>query len=402
MKNKDFKLSIILSLIITITFIISIIIINNNALKKYEYNNNIIISNIISSIKKEYPEYDETTIIEILNKEDLKNNDILKKYGIALNKSSISLANQKMLNKYLIINILLLSIYILSIITIIILFNNKENKKIKQITNYIKEINNKNYELDILSNCEDDLSLLKNEIYKTAVTLNEQALLLTKDKNTLKNSLSDISHQLKTPLTSISLMIDTLRNENISEKKKYEILINMHRKISNINFLVHSLLKLSKFDANTIIFNDELNKIDDIINEVTDNLSTLIDLKNIKINIKGNKKDKLYCDFKWQVEAITNIVKNCIEYSNESSNIDISYSSNDLFTKITIKDYGKGMSHEDEKHIFERFYKGENSSSDSVGIGLALAKSIVEKDNGYITVDSAIGEGTTFTIKYLK
>lgn len=402
MKNKDFKLSIILSLIITITFIISIIIINNNALKKYEYNNNIIISNIISSIKEEYPEYDETTIIEILNKEDLKNNDILKKYGIALNKSSISLANQKMLNKYLIINIVLLSIYILSIITIIILFNNKENKKIKQITNYIKEINNKNYELDILSNCEDDLSLLKNEIYKTAVTLNEQALLLTKDKNTLKDSLSDISHQLKTPLTSISLMIDTLRNENISEKKKYEILINMHRKISNINFLVHSLLKLSKFDANTIIFNDELNKIDDIINEVTDNLSTLIDLKNIKINIKGNKKDKLYCDFKWQVEAITNIVKNCIEYSNESSNIDISYSSNDLFTKITIKDYGKGMSHEDEKHIFERFYKGENSSSDSVGIGLALAKSIVEKDNGYITVDSAIGEGTTFTIKYLK
>lgn len=402
MKNKDIKLSIILSLIITITFIISIIIINNNALKKYEYNNNIIISNIISSIKEEYPEYDETTIIAILNKEDLKNNDILKKYGIALNKSSISLANQKMLNKYLIINILLLSIYILSIITIIILFNNKENKKIKQITNYIKEINNKNYELDILSNCEDDLSLLKNEIYKTAVTLNEQALLLTKDKNTLKDSLSDISHQLKTPLTSISLMIDTLRNENISEKKKYEILINMHRKISNINFLVQSLLKLSKFDANTIIFNDELNKIDDIINEVTDNLSTLIDLKNIKINIKGNKKDKLYCDFKWQVEAITNIVKNCIEYSNESSNIDISYSSNDLFTKIIIKDYGKGMSHEDEKHIFERFYKGENSSSDSVGIGLALAKSIVEKDNGYITVDSAIGEGTTFTIKYLK
>lgn len=401
MKNKDYRNALIFSLILTLIFIIAIFFLNYKSLKRYEYNNNIILSKIITNLKEEYPEFDDAKIMEILNDDNLKYDNSLKKYGVDLN-DSLSIANQELIITTIISNIIILLIYIFLIILIISIFNHKETKKIKKITNYIKEINNKNYELDILSNSEEDLSLLKNEIYKTAVTLNEQAQYLAKDKETLKDSLSDISHQLKTPLTSISLMIDTLRNENISEKKKYEILINMHRKISNINFLVHSLLKLSKFDANTIIFNDELNKIDDIINEVTDNLSTLIDLKNIKINIKGNKKDKLYCDFKWQVEAITNIVKNCIEYSNESSNIDISYSSNDLFTKITIKDYGKGMSHEDEKHIFERFYKGENSSSDSVGIGLALAKSIVEKDNGYITVDSAIGEGTTFTIKYLK
>lgn len=402
MKNKDFQLSIILSIMTTIIFSISILTINCKVLRDYEYNNNLIISNLISNVKEEYPDFDDTTLINMLNDKNLKDNKTLRKYGIDITKESVSIANKKMLKESLIINIAILSFYLLSIIIIIFVFNFKENKKIKQITNYIKEINNKNYQLDIMSNSEDELSILKNEIYKTAVTLNEQAILLTKDKNTLKDSLSDISHQLKTPLTSINLMIDTLRDSNISEQKKHEILINIHRKISNINFLVQSLLKLSKFDANTIVFKDELNKVDDILNEVADNLSTLIDLKNIKINIKGNKKDKLYCDFKWQVEAITNVVKNCIEHSNESSNIDISYSSNDLFTKIIIKDYGKGMSHEDEKHIFERFYKGENSSSDSVGIGLALAQSIIEKDKGYIIVSSELSKGTTFTIKYIK
>ena len=198
-------------------------------------------------------------------------------------------------------------------------------------------------------------------------------------------------------------MIDSLKdNKNLSDENKNKILNNIHRKISNINFLVHSLLKLSKFDANTVVFKDELNKIEDILIEVKDNLSILSDLKDITINIKGNKKDKIYCDYKWQVEAITNIVKNCLEYSNPSTNINIYYESNDLFSKIIIRDNGIGMNEYDVKHIFERFYKGKNSSSDSVGIGLALSKSIVEKDNGYITVDSKLGKGTTFIIKYLR
>ncbi len=401
MKNRDYRNTIIFSLILTLVFIIIVFLINYKYIKQYEYNNNIIVSKIIAKIKEDSPEYD-IKIMEILNDDKIIYDNSLKSYGVDL-KDSLSLVNQKLITFIIISNIIILLIYISFIIFFISIFNHKENKKIKKITNYIKEINNKNYELDILSNSEEDLSLLKNEIYKTAVTLNEQTIHLQKDKETLKDSLSDISHQLKTPLTSITLMIEMLQeNKNLSEEKKKEILTNIHRKISNINFLVHSLLKLSKFDANTIVFYDEVNKIDDILKEVTDNLSILSDLKDIKINIKGNKKDKLYCDFKWQVEAITNIVKNCLEYSDESSSIDISYDSNDLFTKVVIKDYGVGMDEYDTKHIFDRFYKGKNSTSDSVGIGLALSKSIVEKDNGYIVVDSKLGKGTTFTIKYLK
>lgn len=402
MKNKDFRLSLIYSLIITLFLIIILITINYKTIKQYEYNNNIIISKIINDVQEEYPEFDDIKIIEILNDEELKKDNILKKYGVNLN-DSFSKANQKLIKSTIIIDITIIIIYLILTILILCVFNHKENKKIKKITNYIKEINNQNYELDILSNSEEDLSLLKNEIYKTAITLNEQAILLTKDKNTLKDSLSDISHQLKTPLTSITLMIDSLKdNKNLSDENKNKILNNIHRKISNINFLVHSLLKLSKFDANTVVFKDELNKIEDILIEVKDNLSILSDLKDITINIKGNKKDKIYCDYKWQVEAITNIVKNCLEYSNPSTNINIYYESNDLFSKIIIRDNGIGMNEYDVKHIFDRFYKGKNSSSDSVGIGLALSKSIVEKDNGYITVDSKLGKGTTFIIKYLR
>ena len=279
MKNKDFRLSLIYSLIITLFLIIILITINYKTIKQYEYNNNIIISKIINDVQEEYPEFDDIKIIEILNDEELKKDNILKKYGVNLN-DSFSKANQKLIKSTIIIDITIIIIYLILTILILCVFNHKENKKIKKITNYIKEINNQNYELDILSNSEEDLSLLKNEIYKTAITLNEQAILLTKDKNTLKDSLSDISHQLKTPLTSITLMIDSLKdNKNLSDENKNKILNNIHRKISNINFLVHSLLKLSKFDANTVVFKDELNKIEDILIEVKDNLSILNHLK---------------------------------------------------------------------------------------------------------------------------
>ena len=223
-----------------------------------------------------------------------------------------------------------------------------------------------------------------------------------KEKESIKDSLSDISHQLKTPLTSINLMIDNLKNENLTSQQKKELIIKINHKINNINFLVQSLLKLSIFDANTITFNKKSIIIESILLEVVENLSAICDLRNITINIKGNKKDKIYCDKTWQVEAITNIVKNCIEHSEENSNIDILYSSNDIFSKIIIKDSGSGIAKEDLSHIFERFYKGKNSSKDSIGIGLALAKAIIEKDNGHIYVESTLNKGTTFTIKYFK
>ncbi len=402
MKNNT-KFAIFSSIIISLLFLSLFIISNYHFRQQYQTTNNLLLSSLINKIKTTYPELSEIEIIEVLNNPDLAEEDLFKKYGINIQNESLSIKQQNLNNQYFLFTIISILIYSLTIILIIIIYNKKEKAKINKITNYLKELNNHQYSLAIEDNQEEDLSLLKNEIYKTAITLNEQTLLLKKDKESLKDSLSDISHQLKTPLTSINLMIDTLRHQdNLSSTERRELLNNIHRKITNTNFLVHSLLKLSKFDANTIEFNRQNNTLSKILKEVLDNLSTLSDLKDIKINIKGSKDISLYCDYKWEVEALTNIIKNCIEHSNNSSKIDITYQKNDIFTKIIIQDNGCGISKKDLPHIFERFYKAQNSSKDSIGIGLSLAKTIIEKDNGYITVDSVINEGTTFTIKYLK
>lgn len=402
MKNKTIKRNTILLLIISLITIVTISLISYINIKKYDYNNSLIISSIINNVKEEYPNLDDKKIIELLNSHNLNEDLTLKEYGIYIDKESISLANKKVIKETIITNIIILIIYSVIIIFIMYYFHKNKENNIKEITNYLKEINNQNYNLDIDSNSEDELSLLKNELYKTAIMLNEKSLNSKKEKDSLKESLSDISHQLKTPLTSINLMIDNLNNQNMSEKQRKELLINIRRKINSINFLVESLLKLSKFDANTITFSKSRIEIEKILYEVKENLSAICDLKDITINIKGKKKETLLCDYKWQVEALTNIVKNCIEHSNNSSSIDISYETNELLTKIIIKDYGVGITKEDQKHIFKRFYKGPNSSPDSVGIGLALAKTIIEKDNGNIYVESKLNTGTTFTIKYLK
>lgn len=402
MKNNT-KFAIFSSIIISFLFLSLFIISNYHFRQQYQTTNNLLLSSLINKIKTTYPELSEIEIIEVLNNPDLTEEDLFKKYGINIQNESLSIKQQNLNNQYFLFTIISILIYSLTIILIIIIYNKKEKAKINKITNYLKELNNHQYSLAIEDNQEEDLSLLKNEIYKTAITLNEQTLLLKKDKESLKDSLSDISHQLKTPLTSINLMIDTLRHQdNLSSTERRELLNNIHRKITNTNFLVHSLLKLSKFDANTIEFNRQNNTLSKILKEVLDNLSTLSDLKDIKINIKGSKDISLYCDYKWEVEALTNIIKNCIEHSNNSSKIDITYQKNDIFTKIIIQDNGCGISKKDLPHIFERFYKAQNSSKDSIGIGLSLAKTIIEKDNGYITVDSVINKGTTFTIKYLK
>ena len=195
-------------------------------------------------------------------------------------------------------------------------------------------------------------------------------------------------------------MLDNLIDDpNMDNNIKEEFILNIKREVVNINFLVQSLLKLSKFDANTIIFKKEKILVKDVLKETIKNLTYLCDLKNIKINVIGDNDIFINVDFKWQVEAITNIVKNSIEHSNINTNITITYEKNNVYTNIIIEDNGCGISNKDLPHIFKRFYKSENSLDDSVGVGLALAKSIIEKDNGSIYVKSS-KKGTIFEIKY--
>lgn len=404
MKNKiELKKMCITSCIVVIIFLIIFSILIYKQYKTYTYNFNQKIAGIIDNVLEKYPDIEKREIVEILNSSDGTNNEILMEYGIELDKDSVILENYTDFQKFIIIDINTLIVFILILSIIFFKYNQSESKKINEITKYIEEINRGNYRLNIEENTEDELSILKNELYKITVMLKEVAKNSQKDKTTLKDSLSDISHQIKTPITSILIMLDNiLSDENMPEDIKKDFIKDIKREIVNIKFLVESILKLSKIDSNSIKFIKKEVFIKDIINEAVKNVSMLSELKNIKIIVSGDDSIKTICDLKWQVEAITNILKNCIEHSYENKKIYINYNQNNMYTELKIEDNGTGIDAKDLPHIFERFYKGKNSSSDSVGIGLALSKSIIESNNGYIQVDSKLNKGTTFIIKYLK
>lgn len=404
MKNKiEFKKVLIYITFTVLLFMILFGIIQTYQYKTYTKNFNERLTSIIIKLNEEYPELNKNDIVQILNSSNVENGNVLGEYGINLEKDSLILENDNKFKTYLKLNLAIILLLGIFIFLIFLKYNFSKDKKLKEITKYIEEINHKNYKLDIESNKEDELSILKNEIYKTTIMLKEFAENSLQDKIKLKESLEDISHQLKTPLTSIMIMLDNiLETPNMSEETRTEFIKDIKREVLNINFLVQTLLKLSKFDANSIEFINSEVYVKELLEASMKNLSALCDLKNIKVNICGDSNIKVICDVKWQVEALTNIIKNSIEHSAPNSNIDIKYEQNKMYTKIEIQDYGKGIAKEDLPHIFERFYKGKNSSENSIGIGLALSKSIIERDNGYIICTSKEGEGTTFEIKYMK
>ena len=407
-RNKNLKYLIIPMIILTIATITLITIQTYNQYKKVTITANKKIAEIIGTIIKEEPEIDTRTIIETLNsKQDTeeyqKGQTELAKYGIDINETNSIILVQNQMRQNLISNIILIIVF--SILWMIIIFEylKRRDKKINQITQYINEIKNRKYELDINENSEDELSNLKNELYKITVMLKEESEISKKDKENLKMSVEDISHQLKTPLTSITIMLDNLKdNPNMDENTKQKFLFEIRKQIDWINWLVISMLKLSKLDANVVQFYEEKINLKKFIDEIVKNLEIPIEIKNQQIVIEGNEKASFIGDYKWQQEAVTNIIKNCIEHNKDNGKIYIRYEENTLFTKITIKDEGEGISKEDLKHIFERFYKGQNSSENSVGIGLALAKNIIEKNKGMISCKSELDKGTEFVIKYMK
>lgn len=367
----------------------------------YTQNYNNKIASLVNLLEKEYPDIDRNELISILNSDDKISEDIFSRYGIDIQNESIIIENDRLFSGFIIVyNILFIGLA-LSIILLYLKHEKDQNKEIKKIARCIEEINKKNYSINIDENSEDELSILKNELYKITIMLKEDAENSKKDKLKLKDSLSDISHQLKTPLTSINIMLDNiLDNPEMDDKTKEKFIQNIKREITNISSLVGEILKLSKFDASVIKFEEQQVFINDLVKSAISNIEMMAELKNINIEVNNRDNIKLVCDAKWQIEAITNILKNCIEHSKDDSTITIDIDSNKIYKQITIKDNGEGIDEKDLPHIFERFYKGKNSSKDSVGIGLALAKTIIEKDNGSIKVDSKKGKQTTFIIKY--
>ena len=382
-------------------FIILLCLVNKVEYNKYKYNTNQKINGIVAKIQEKYPEIEKEEIIEILNSNNKDN--LFNEYGYDINKDSYINQNNEVYIKFNILKIFILLLSFMILIYLFVRYYFKRDNEIEKIIKCLEKINQKNYEIDINDVSEDKLSILKHEIYKTTVMLKENTEKANQDKINLKNSLQDISHQLKTPLTSSIIMLDNIIDdlENDIEIKP-EFIKKVKKDISKISFLIQSILKLSMFESNTITFIRKEIPVKKIINSSIENIENLCDLKNIKIVVKDKSKNKIYCDYRWQVEALTNILKNALDYSFNDSIIIVEVDKNNTYTQIKIKDFGKGMSEDETLNIFKRFYKGKNSSGDSNGIGLSLAKAIIEKDNGRVIVNSLKGEGTTFSIKYFK
>ncbi|MCR4867757.1 MAG: HAMP domain-containing histidine kinase [Lachnospiraceae bacterium] len=279
-------------------------------------------------------------------------------------------------------------------------FTRRRYADIEALNSYLVRVLAGEENQSILDQKEGELSLLKTNIYKTTSTLYYQKELLSKDKAALADAIADISHQLKTPLTSMIVMNDLLKTEEDNDKR-IEFLNTQSNQLDRMSWLIQTLLKLSKIDAGTIAMKPEEIKADELIKEVIKPFEIQMDLKNITYS--QNDSDMTFkCDKNWTIEALQNIVKNCIEHMDNGGSLVINVSDTNIFRQITVKDTGCGICNEDLPHIFERFYKGKNAGKDSVGIGLALSKSIITSQHGDIIVESKEVEGTTFFVRFYK
>ena len=358
------------------------------------------INQLVNILLEKYPDVSEKEVAEILNNktEYTDNSEFLNKYGIHPEKDWVSYNNQGSY-KYVILSVSVCIAFGLAFAVLFLGYLKIQKKQTMDIAKRIERINLGDYSLQIDRNSEDELSLLDNQIYRTAVKFREQAENSNKDKENLQKSLSDISHQLKTPLTSIIVMVDNiLDDDDMPLEIRREFLNDIKHNTNTISFLVQSLLKLSKLDAEAVKFRYEQVEVKSIVDECIKNTAVMAEILGVRLETDCNDII-LNCDKKWLCEAVTNIIKNCIEHS-QNGNIKITADQNKLYTKISIKDNGSGITKEDLPHIFERFYKGKNSSDDSVGIGLSLAKTIIEKQGGYISVSSELNKGSEFVIKF--
>lgn len=325
----------------------------------------------------------------------MKNYDSYKTLAITVSLSIIVCAAIMLVNLLCGISALVLCI----VLNIIFFLNNKKRyDKINELNNYLSLVCSGNYDLDIDDNTEGELSILKNNLYKVIVLLRSSNEAVKKEKLSLSDSLADISHQLKTPLTSLMVMADLLKDEKDSEKRLGFIEI-MENQLDKMNWLISTLLKLSKLDAGTAGFNIGMLKISSIIAESLKPFIVSAGLKNI--TIKTNINDFTFSgDENWCAQAFENIIKNCLEHTQNGGEIEITASKNPIYNEIIISDNGCGIPPEELPHIFERFYHGKNTEKESVGIGLAFSKAVINSFGGIIDAQSEVGTGTKFIIRF--
>ncbi len=326
---------------------------------------------------------------------------ILGKYGLN-EPGTIDIAGATALQKRVLrIGLLFVGMVCAAFVLLFIWYQQAVSNQITELSNYLHRIDAGNYSLDVRDNGEGGFSLLKNDLYKVTVQLREQAELLQKDKAALSNLITDISHQIKTPLTSLGVLTDLLAEEPPETDRR--LFVERQRvQLSRIQWLVDALLKLARLDAGTAAFKREVVNVSRLIERALEPLLIPLEIRRQQLVVHGETNVTFIGDLNWSAEALTNVIKNCIEHTPEDGKIEIHFSANALYTEIIVNDNGDGIARLDLPGIFNRFYRGENASENSLGIGLALAKAIFTTQEGDISVRSQPGLGTSFDIRIFR
>lgn len=295
------------------------------------------------------------------------------------------------------------SVFAVSIFLIVsfLIFTKNRYNRLNTLAETIDKILHGNDTINIKSFGEGELSILESDVQKMLVRLRDQKDKLEKDRSFLADSIADISHQLRTPLTSINLILSLVEAPDISEERREELLRELSSLITKTEYLVSVLLKISKLDAGTVQFEKKETDLKTLIQKSAEPIMIPMDIKNQSLVL--NVDDILLnCDYAWCLEVFGNILKNCTEHTPENGNITVTASDTPIYTEVIITDTGKGFDEDDIPHIFERFYKGKNSSKESFGIGLNLAKMIITAHNGTVKAQNSQSGGAEFIIRFYK
>lgn len=377
-KTPLFIIAVVLCISLLTTSILSFVYANN----QYQ-----VTSALAEQLITEYPN-SEQKIIEIIKSNHLGNieNDTLISYGFSATD---------FLQPYTVISIVsviaCIIIFVMLIVGIIYFINKKNKNRIQKLTVYLEQIN-AGKDVEIISQKEDMFSLLQDEICKTVTEMKIAKDKAINERIEFADSLANIAHQIKTPITNISLITQVDKSENNSAISKH---------IKRMSMLVESLLLMSKIDAGVLELKKNEVDVYTLLELSVEELGQNIKQKNIEINLPNYSGVSFLGDMDWSMEAFINIIKNCTEHTPENGKISFDYSVNPLYTEITISDNGAGFDKENLKNIFKRFYQGRNSKG-GLGIGLSIAKSIIEIQNGFITAENAENCGARFNIRFYR
>ena len=248
---------------------------------------------------------------------------------------------------------------------------------------------------------EGEMAILQSEIQKMTVKLRDQSDLLLSEKVRLTDAIADMFHQMRTPLTSMNIQLSLLEAEDLSYEKRVELTRALRRQIDRLQWLTETLLKMSKLDAGTVEFQHGPVKVRTLVNKAAGPFLIPMELRGMQLITRvGN--EQFTGDLSWSAEALGNLIKNCMEHTPEGGTITIDAEETAIYTRMTVEDSGQGFDPSDIPHLFERFYRGSNASSESIGIGLALCRAIIAQQNGTITAENAPSGGARFIIKFYK